>query len=99
MAGKTTQYDHIIEQGTILEKDGTELKKNLWENGVYWGADNFVYHLVAEQRRKGLEVIILGKRPVGEYLRWVDGLFRAGEIPSESNAIHYRAARKLRELM
>src|SRR2546423_4263486 len=99
MAGNTSHYDQIIEQGTILEKDGEELKKNLWENGVYWGADNFVYHLLAEQRRKGLKVIILGKRPVGEYLRWVDGLFRPGEIPSESNAIHYRAARKLRELI
>jgi hypothetical protein len=99
MTGKLSQFEHIINQATILEKDGEELKTNLWENGVYWGADNYVYHLIAEHGRKGLKVIVVGKRPVGEYLRWVDGLFRPGEIPSESNAIHYRAARKLRELL
>jgi hypothetical protein len=41
----------------------------------------------------------LGKRKVGEYLRWVDGLFQPGTLPSENNAIHFRAARKLRELI
>src|ERR1051325_11870794 len=99
MADKASSYDHIVNQGILLEKDGEELRKSLWENAVYWGADNYVYHLLAEQTPKGLKVLILGKRPVGEYLRWVDGLFRPGEIPSESNAIHYRAARKLRELI
>ncbi|MBI3653441.1 MAG: hypothetical protein HY231_20615 [Acidobacteria bacterium] len=99
MADKISQYEQIIKQGMCLEHDGVELKPNLWENGVYWGADDFVYHLLAEVGKKGLKATILGKRPVGEYLRWVDGLYRPGEIPSASNAIHYRAARKLRELL
>jgi hypothetical protein len=99
MTDKTSNYNQIISQGILLGSDGQELKKGLWEDSVYWGADNFVYHLRAEQRRGGLKATIKGKRPVGEYLRWVDGLFRPGELPSESNAIHYRAAKKLRELI
>lgn len=99
MTNKSAKYDQIINQGILLASDGEELKKGLWEDSVYWGEDNFVYHLNAVQGRGGLKTTIMGKRPVGEYLRWVDGLFRAGEIPSESNAIHYRAAKKLRELI
>ncbi|MFY9556789.1 MAG: hypothetical protein WAV47_18915 [Blastocatellia bacterium] len=85
--------------GTLLGFDGSELKKGLWENCVYFGKDGFVYHVTARQARGGLQKTIAGKRPVGEYLRWVDGLFRPGELPSEANGIHYRAARKLRELI
>ena len=33
------------------------------------------------------------------YLRGVDGLFHPGGIPAGENAIHFRAARKLRELI
>ena len=99
MTGKTSNYDQIISQGMLLGSDGPELKKGLWEDSVYWGEDNYVYHLHAEQKRGGLKATIMGKRPVGEYLRWVDGLYRPGEIPSASNAIHYRAAKKLRELI
>jgi len=86
-------------QGTLLGSDGSELKKGLWENCVYLGPDGFVYQIVAEQRRGGLETKIAGKRSVGDYLRWVDGLFRPGELPDESNGVHYRAARMLREII
>ena len=86
-------------EGTALDVDGRELQKGLWEVGVYWGADNFVYHIVAELHRGGVRHRIISKRPVGEYLRWVDGLFRPGQLPSETTGIHYRAARKLRELI
>jgi hypothetical protein len=99
MTGKSANYNQIKSQGTLLGNDGIELETGMWEDSVYWAADNFVYHLSAEQGRAGLKVTIRGKRPVGEYLRWVDGLFRSGEIPSEANAIHYRAAKKLRELI
>ncbi len=92
-------YKQILTQGTLLGYDGAQLKKGLWENSVYLGSDNFVYHLTGEQSKGGLKTTIAGKRAVGEYLRWVDGLFRPGEIPSQENAIHYRAARKLRELL
>lgn len=99
MTGKLANYKQIISQGTLLGSDGEELESGFWEDAVYWGADNFVYHLSADKGRSGLKVFVRGKRPVGEYLRWVDGLFRPGEIPSEAMAIHYRAAKKLRELI
>jgi hypothetical protein len=86
-------------EGTLLGFDGEELKKGLWENGVYLGKDGFVYHISARLGRGGLQKTVAGKRAVGEYLRWVDGLFRPGELPSEANGIHYRAARLLRELI
>jgi hypothetical protein len=86
-------------QGTLLGSDGSELKKGLWENCVYLGPDGFVYQIVAEQRRGGLQTKIAGKRAVGDYLRWVDGLFRPGQLPDESNGVHYRAARLLREII
>lgn len=85
--------------GSLLGSEGREVKKGLWENTVYLGSDGFVYHITAHQGRGRIETKIAGKRAVGEYLRWVDGLFRPGELPGESNAIHYRAARKLRELL
>ena len=85
--------------GSLLESEGRELKEGLWENAVYLGADDFVYHIVATQARGGIQKRVAGKRAVGEYLRWVDGLFRPGELPGEANGIHYRAARKLRELI
>jgi hypothetical protein len=94
-----TEAVQIAITGSVLGYDGEELKKGLWENGVYLGTDGFVYHISARQARGGLQKTIRGKRAVGEYLRWVDGLFRPGELPSEANGIHYRAARKLRELI
>ena len=102
MAGKGSTAQGPIKaatEGTALEVDGRELQKGLWEVGVYWGTDNFVYHIVAERHRVGVKHTIISKRPVGEYLRWVDGLFRPGQLPSETTGIHYRAARKLRELI
>jgi hypothetical protein len=92
-------YKQILAQGVLLGNQGVELKKGLWESSVYLASDNYVYHLTCEQSKSGLKTAIAGKRAVGEYLRWVDGLFRPGEIPSQENAIHYRAARKLRELL
>lgn len=85
--------------GTALGTEGDELKRGLWENGVYLGTDGFVYQVTARQARGGIKTTIASKRQVGDYLRWVDGLFRPGELPSEVNGIHYRAARKLRELI
>jgi hypothetical protein len=82
-----------------LATEGQEFVKGLWENGVYLGADNFVYQITVSRAPGGLKKTITGKRSVGEYLRWVDGLFRPGALPSEANGIHYRAARKLRELI
>ena len=99
MSDKESPYKQILAQGTLLGNEGAELKKGLWENTVYLGSDNFVYHITGEQRKGGLKTSIAGKRAVGEYLRWVDGLFRPGELPSEANGIHYRAARQLRELL
>jgi hypothetical protein len=102
MSGKGSKSKGSISpaiEGTPLEVDGLELKRGLWEVGVYWGTDGFVYHVVAETRPAGIHHTIISKRPVGEYLRWVDGLFRPGEVPSESSGIHFRAARKLRELL
>lgn len=93
------QAIQIAMQGNLLGFDGLELKTGLWESAVYLGADGFVYHITSRQARGGLQNTIAGKRSVGEYLRWVDGLFRPGELPSEANGIHYRAARMLRELI
>ncbi|HYP25572.1 MAG TPA: hypothetical protein VE262_02545 [Blastocatellia bacterium] len=89
----------IALEGTALGVEGRELERGLWESGVYLGADRFVYHLTARQARGQVSVRIEGKRAVGEYLRWVDGLFKPGELPTASNGVHYRAARKLRELI
>jgi hypothetical protein len=89
----------IATTGTALGMEGDEVRPGLWESGVYLGRDGFVYHIYADERRGEVETHVAGKRAIGEYLRWVDGLFRAGEIPDESNGIHYRAARKLRELI
>jgi hypothetical protein len=94
-----SDYTDIAAQGTLLGHDGQELKTGLWETGVYLGRDGFVYHIVAEQRRGSLQVKVAGKRSVGEYLRWVDGLFRGGELPGPASGVHYRAARKLREVI
>jgi hypothetical protein len=92
-------FAEIAAQGTPLGTEGNEVKKGLWETGVYLGKDGFVYHIVAEQRPAGLRINVAGKRSVGEYLRWVDGLFRPGELPGETTGVHYRAARKLREVI
>ena len=102
MSGKgegRKQAIQIAMQGTLLGFDGPELKTGLWESAVYLGADGFVYHITSQPVRGNLQHAIEGKRAVGEYLRWVDGLFRPGELPSEANGIHYRAARMLRELI
>src|SRR5262245_18509055 len=85
--------------GKVLGSEGSELQKGLWENGVYLGTDGFVYHITASQARGGIKKQVVSKRRVGEYLRWVDGLFRPGELPVEANAVHYPAARLLRELI
>ncbi|HJQ26281.1 MAG TPA: hypothetical protein VKA60_20375 [Blastocatellia bacterium] len=86
-------------EGTKLEADGPEVKQGLWEVGIYLGTDGFVYHIVAEANGSAIDYTIISKRPVGEYLRWVDGLFRPGQVPSEFSGIHFRAAKKLRELI
>src|SRR5438105_4838608 len=93
------QAVQIAMKGTLLGFDGAELDKGLWESAVYFGADEFVYHIASRRVRGSIQQTIQGKRSVGEYLRWVDGLFRPGELPSEANGIHYRAARALRELI
>ncbi|HKA21119.1 MAG TPA: hypothetical protein VKN18_22755 [Blastocatellia bacterium] len=102
MSSKSSNRPPAVEiatAGSPLGVEGNELKKGLWENGVYLGTDGFVYHITVRQARGGLQKTVAGKRAIGEYLRWVDGLFRPGELPSEANGIHYRAARKLRELI
>ena len=102
MSSKNNQEKRLAQiasSGTILGSEGRELKSGLWENGVYLGADGFVYEMTASRVRGELKVAVRGKRPVGEYLRWVDGLFRPGELPTATTGIHYRAARKLRELL
>lgn len=96
---RNRDYEQVLKDGTLLGQEGKELKKGLWENTVYLGRDGFVYHISSLQIRGSLQTRVAGKRSVGEYLRWVDGLFRPGELPDGSNAIHYRAARKLRELI
>ncbi|HUK91206.1 MAG TPA: hypothetical protein VLZ81_12445 [Blastocatellia bacterium] len=85
--------------GTLLGNEGREVSKGVWERSVYLGADRFVYQLEPSQARGALTIRIVAKRSVGDYLRWVDGLFAPGELPGESSAIHYRAARMLRELL
>lgn len=92
-------FSQIVAEGTILGYDGREMKQGVWEESVYLHVDGFVYHLTARESRNGLKLTVAGKRAVGEYLRWVDGLFRPGELPGESSAVHFRAARKLRELI
>jgi hypothetical protein len=89
----------IATESIALGTEGLELKRGLWESGVYLRDDGFVYHITARQARGQVAVRIEGKRAVGEYLRWVDGLFKPGELPTASNAVHYRAARKLRDLI
>jgi len=86
-------------EGTLLANEGKEYGKGLWERTVYLGPDRFVYHVVVVERRGTVKKSIVGKRQIGEYLRWVDGLFRPGGLPGEENGIHYRAARQLRELI
>lgn len=98
-APKNDGYSRIALEGTLLGSEGRQLAEGIWENGVYLGRDGFVYHITVKTKRGQVKSHIAGKRAVGEYLRWVDGLFRPGELPSASNAIHYRAARKLRELI
>ena len=88
-----------ITGGTLLASEGRELAKGRWERGVYLGTDDFVYELETTQRPGDLRSKVAGKRRIGDYLRWVDGLFRQGELPAEANGIHYRAARQLRELI
>jgi hypothetical protein len=94
-----SDYARLAAASTVLETSGDEIRPGLWENGVYVSDDGFVFHLIAEEARGKLKITVIGKRAVGEYLRWVDGLFRPGEVPSETNAIHFRAAKKLRELI
>jgi hypothetical protein len=96
---RAKDYEQIVRDGSELGHQGRELKRGVWENSVYLGRDGFVYHITCRQGRGSLQTRIAGKRTVGEYLRWVDGLFRPGELPDESNAVHYRAARKLREII
>jgi hypothetical protein len=84
---------------TVLSFEGHQLEEGLWEIGVYLGKDGYVYYIYAEQKGGQVKKTVLGKRKVGEYLRWVDGLFLPGTLPSENNAIHFRAARKLREFI
>jgi hypothetical protein len=85
--------------GTLLASEGRELAKGVWESCVYLGTDGFVYQIEGAQTRGALETRIVAKRRVGDYLRWVDGLFTPGELPGESSGIHYRSARILRELI
>lgn len=98
-APKKDDYSQIAREGTLLGTEGSEISNEIWENGVYLGRDGFVYHITARTKRGRIKSHVEGKRSVGEYLRWVDGLFQPGELPSASNAIHYRAARKLREII
>ena len=85
--------------GTLLGADGNQIKPGVWEACVYHGRDGFVYHITAQPRGSASQLRIAGKRSVGEYLRWVDGLFAPGQVPDEKNAVHFRAARTLRELL
>jgi len=85
--------------GRLLGTQGAQVKKGVWENCVYYARDGFVYHVTVKTHGKGQRIEIAGKRTVGEYLRWVDGLFAPGQLPDEQNAVHFRAARALRELL
>lgn len=98
-ASKKKDYSQVARESTLLGNEGSELKSGFWENGVYLGKDGFVYHITARVKRGEISAHVIGKRSVGEYLRWVDGIFKPGELPAASNAIHYRAARKLREII
>ncbi len=89
----------IAETSTLLASDGDEIRKKVWESGVYLGEDQHVYHIFFQPWRDDIRGHIAAKRSIGEYLRWVDGLFIPGEVPSETTGVHYRAARKLRELL
>jgi hypothetical protein len=94
-----TDYPRVVIEGTLLGTDGRELRSGVWEASVYLSADGHVYHFAVIEKGGTVRFKVAGKRTVGEYLRWVDGLFRPGELPDESNAVHYRSARKLRELL
>src|SRR5215813_6128664 len=97
--GKPTDAIRRVMSGSLLAAEGDHLVHGLSERSVFLGPDGFVYQLATSERRGSVQTSIVGKRAVGEYLRWVDGLFRPGELPGEENGIHFRAARKLRELI
>ena len=102
MSGKSLERKspmQIAIGGTLLGFDGNALEPGVRESAVYLGTDGFVYQVSSHQAQSHIQHTITGKRSIGEYLRWVDGLFRPGELPSEANGIHYRAARVLRELI
>lgn len=96
---RTSTEIGAITGGTLLASEGRELARGLWERSVYLGTDRFVYELEASKASAEVKSRVAGKRSVGDYLRWVDGLFSRGELPAESNGIHYRAAKLLRELI
>ena len=52
----------IVTQGSLLGKDGQELKKGIWETCVYLGKNDFVYYLTAESLRGEIKIRIAGKR-------------------------------------
>jgi hypothetical protein len=83
----------------LLASEGEQLARGRWERSVYLGADNFVYELETSKAGGEVKSRVAGKRKIGDYLRWVDGLFNRGELPAESNGIHYRAAKLLREII
>ena len=85
--------------GSLLGADGGEIKAGVWESCVYYARDGFIYHVTAEKKGTKHRIAIAGKRSVGEYLRWVDGLFEPGQVPDEKNGVHFRAARTLREML
>jgi hypothetical protein len=89
----------LAARGTLLANEGQEMQPGIWESCVYFGGDGNVYHLTAQPGKRGVVVNVSGKRSAGEYLRWVDGLFRPGELPGEQSGVHYRAARQLREIL
>ena len=99
MAKRSPNVLAVALEGSLLGVDGAPVSAGIWENCVYYGRDGFVYHVTATRARDRLRVAIAGKRAVGEYLRWVDGLFAPGQVPDENNAVHFRAARALRELL
>ncbi len=96
---KKRDYSAIALNSTMLASEGEALLNGLWENGVYLTDNGFVYHITAEREGNALHTEIISKRVIGEYLRWVDGLFKPGEVPAAYNAIHFRAARRLREII
>ena len=64
-ASQGKEFAEIAALGTALGTEGVEVKKGLWETGVYLGKDGFVYHIVVEQGRGGLRISVAGKRSVG----------------------------------